>query len=458
MATSSDHFRRLPAVHRVLAQVGATSPLPRPLIVATIREALESARRSTVPSEEAEVITDVGERLARLERTRLQTVINATGVVLHTNLGRAPLGLQTRHEAFAAAATTYTNLELDLETGKRGRRGLYAERLLATLCDAEDALVVNNCAAALVLTLQAMISPERKEVLISRGELIQIGGGFRIPDILETSGAVLCEVGATNHTDLRDYQRARSERIALVLKTHWSNFTMRGFVSAPEVDALADWAHQEGLPIVEDLGSGAVVDTRDFLPDRHEPTPAERIRKGIDLVLFSGDKLLGGPQAGVIVGRKERVDQLRRHPLYRALRCDKLILGALQDCVEGYIHEVPIPPLAIERLNDSSERLAERAQQVLSDLSEWADRLEVAPLHSEPGGGTLPETQIPSAGLMIHPGETGLHRLSEALRALTPPIIARIERERIALDFRTVLSEQDAILREGLRQVLASNP
>lgn len=458
MATSSDNLRRLPAVHRVLSQVAAPCPLPRPLIVDTIRETLESARRSPHPPDEVEVINTVRDRLTRLERTRLQTVINATGVVLHTNLGRAPLGLSGRHGAFSAAAAAYTNLELDLETGKRGRRGLYAERLLATLCEAEDALVVNNCAAALVLTLQAMISPERKEVLISRGELIQIGGGFRIPDILETSGAVLREVGATNHTDLEDYRRARSERIALVLKTHWSNFTMRGFVSAPDVDVLATWAHQEGLPIVEDLGSGAVVDTKEFLSDRHEPTPAERIRNGVDLVLFSGDKLLGGPQAGVIVGRKDRVDQLRRHPLYRALRCDKLILGALQDCVEGYLHEVPIRPLAIERLNDSSEGLAERAQQVLSDLSEWSDRLEVAPLHSEPGGGTLPETKIPSAGLMIHPGKTGLHRLSEALRALAPPIIARIDRERIALDFRTVLSEQDVLLREGLRQVLASNP
>src|SRR6266513_1385225 len=338
--------RAIPAVSKVLDSLGPID-LPRPLIVDLVRQELAKIRRQRQVPEFNAIVDLVRVEIDKLRASRVQPVINGTGIVVHTNLGRSPLP-QGAGEVLRNVASAYNNIELDLEAGDRGDRGAYLERALAVLCQAEAATVVNNCAAALVLIVRHFTA-KKNEVIISRGELVQIGGGFRIGEILEVSGAKLREVGATNKTTLADYARAISQQTALILKVHRSNFFMSGFVESVSTAELSALARKKRLPFVEDLGSGAMSATEQIGLHHHEPTPAEALKDGADLVCFSGDKLFGGPQAGIIVGRKRLVAALKSEPLFRALRCDKLVLAALQTTVDLHLNQVTseIPALAL---------------------------------------------------------------------------------------------------------------
>src|SRR3954447_24512946 len=337
-------LRNLPSVDRVLRELGSLD-LPRPVVVAVVRKELAKVRAeaggASGAGADGDVMVRIRGALDDLRRAKIQPVINATGVIIHTNFGRSPLGPAVV-KTLAEIASSYNTLEYDLTGGSRGGRAGYLEHNLAVLCEAEAATVVNNCAAALVLVLRHFASrPPQTEVVISRGELVQIGGGFRVPEILEASGAALREVGTTNKTTLDDYRGAVCPQTAMVLKVHRSNFYMDGFVESPPSGQLAALAGEARVPFVEDLGSGATFPTESLAADpataEHEPTPAEVLRQGADLVCFSGDKLLGGPQAGIIAGKAAHVAALKKDPFFRALRCDKLVLAALQATVDLHL-------------------------------------------------------------------------------------------------------------------------
>src|SRR5580692_4761574 len=348
-------LRGIPSVDKLAQALGDTG-LPHPTIVATIRRELAGLRKHGTIRGFDDILSLVRSALEILRASRIQPVINGTGILVHTNFGRAPLGHAVM-ETVSRIGSQYNNLEYGLAEGGRGGRAAYLEHNLARLCGAEAATVVNNNASALVLILRHFCKdetrvtngerrstlhrdpPPKNQVVISRGELIQIGGGFRIPEILEASGARLCEVGTTNKTSLTDFTRAISGETALILKVHRSNFYMDGFVDSPSTEEIALLARKKRIPFVEDLGSGAVIHTETFSGLEHEPTPAEVLRNGVNLVCFSGDKLFGGPQAGIIVGRAKLVAALKREPLFRALRCDKLILAALEATVEIYLRD-----------------------------------------------------------------------------------------------------------------------
>lgn len=429
--------------------------LPRPALVALIRRELSALRRSrNIPdgSSIAEQVRSVAERLAG---SRIQPVINATGVVVHTNLGRSPIdaaGLRAVQEIGAR----YNNLEYDLVSGGRGVRASYVEHNLAVLCGAQSATIVNNNAAALVLVLSHFCDEERSEVVISRGELIQIGGGFRIPDILESSGAKLREIGTTNKTVLDDYARAVTRQTALILKVHRSNFFMQGFVEQPEIGALATLAKKKRVPCVEDLGSGAVVDTAREFGLEHEPTPAEQIKAGVDLVCFSGDKLLGGPQAGIIAGKKRTIDSLKKHPFFRALRCDKLILAALQETVDVYLRgrdsaaELPLHRM----LRMDLEELNRRAGAIIDQLEGLPLTPAIASAQARVGGGALPRQELESVCVDVQATGFPAAELAQRLRRATPPVVGTVVRNRVRLDLRTVFPEQDTGLVSAIRDAV----
>lgn len=462
--------RAIPATNRVLNALGSVD-LPRPLVVAEVRRELEAVRRAlarkpvsgsrtgrdhgTSPALDA-VVGRVRKRLENLRQSRLQPVINATGVIIHTNLGRAPLGPAVS-ATLEAVAQHYNNLEFDLTTGGRGDRGLYVEQCLAQLCGAEAATVVNNCAAALVLMLRHFTRGDRKEVVLSRGELVQIGGGFRIPDILETSGATLREVGTTNRTDLDDYARAISPKTALILKVHRSNFFMGGFVESPATSEIATLARRRRVPFVEDLGSGAVTRTENLGLADHEPTPAEILKQGVDLLCFSGDKLLGGPQAGVIAGRSRFVKALKRDPFFRALRCDKLILAALQTTVETCLEAAPSAtrgPLAWQLIRTPVHDLRRRAEKLRETLASLPMESRISAGTSRVGGGTLPQAEIESVTVDLKPNGIPVAEFAARLRAGVPPVIGHVAGGWLKLDLRTVLPGQDDDLAARLQSAL----
>jgi len=382
---------------------------------------------------------------------RLQPVINGTGILIHTNLGRAPLGPVVQR-TLATLAGQYSNLELDLETGGRGTRAGYLEHNLALLCGAPAATVVNNCAAALVLVLRCFAAPPRVEVLISRGELIQIGGGFRIPEILEASGARLREVGTTNKTALSDYEKAITRETGMILKVHRSNFTMNGFVGSPATEVLSALARRKRLPLVEDLGSGAVVATESIAGIAHEPTPGEALKRGVDLVCCSGDKLFGGPQAGIIAGKERLVAALKRDAFFRAVRCDKLILGALEATVDLYLRGEAMSAIpTLEMAGRSNDLLRERARQLIARLARTTLRVQIGAGQSQLGGGSLPGAEITSVTLDVrHPSATA-RELATRLRAGAPPVVGTISGGALKIDLRTVFPEQDEALGTALR-------
>ncbi len=415
-------LRDLPSIDELLRDERLAEEPHRPAVEAA-RRVLERAREEIQAGREPGSLVDAV--LAELEaqrRPRLRRVLNATGVLIHTNLGRAPLS-EAALARVVEVGSGYSNLEYDLDRGARGSRQDHLAPLLCRLTGAEAALVVNNNAAAVLLALAALA--EGREVVVSRGELIEIGDGFRIPDVLARSGARLVEVGTTNRTRAADYERALSPETALLLRVHQSNFRVVGFSERPGLAELAEVARRHELPLVDDLGSGALASVGD------EPTPAESLRAGADLVTFSGDKLLGGPQAGVVVGRGDLVERLRRHPLQRALRADKLTLAALEGTLsiafDATAAEIPV----LRMLHQPLERVRERAERLASLVGG-----EVEETVARVGGGALPLTELPSAACAVE------EELAEPLRLGEPPVICLVRDGRTLLDCRTLTDEE----------------
>jgi L-seryl-tRNA(Ser) seleniumtransferase len=451
-------LRRLPSVDQILRAVAARPELaevPRARVTETVREVLDQERRRVLggaaePLDADALAARVVDATRRAGVFSLRTVINATGVVLHTNLGRAllsPLAV----ERLVAAAGAYSNLELDLATKERGSRYSHVEPLLRRLTGAEDALVVNNNAAAVLLALETLA--KGKEVIVSRGELIEIGGEFRIPDIMRRSGARLVEVGATNRTHPRDYANAIGPETALLLKVHASNYRVVGFTAEVSSRELVDIGRERGIPVMEDLGSGSFVDLRPHgFP--YEPTVQEVVSAGVDVVTFSGDKLLGGPQAGLVVGRKALVGRLKKNPLNRALRIDKLTLAALEATL--YAYEAGDPRETIPTLRMLTEPLAEvrgRARRLLRALpAPVRTRLaaRVVEDQAQVGGGALPTVVLPTAAVAVGGPAASARAIDEALRVAEPAVIGRIADDRLLLDCRTVLASQVAPLAKAL--------
>jgi len=434
-------LRDLPSVDRLLAD-DALAAAPRSLAVEAARAALERAREALAAGvDPGDLAVAARAELERLQTPSLRQVLNATGVIVHTNLGRAPLAPSAVHR-LAELGGTYSNLELDLESGARGSRQDHAAGLLRRLTGAEAALVVNNNAAAVLLALAALA--EGREVVVSRGELVEIGDGFRIPDVLARSGARMVEVGTTNRTRPADYERAIGPETALLLRVHPSNYRVVGFTQSVETRELAQIAKRAALPLVDDLGSGALLDVGD------EPTASSSLAAGADLVCFSGDKLLGGPQAGIVVGRAELVERLRRHPLQRALRADKLTLVALEETLALYAdpdrarREIPV----LRMLDEPVEAVRERAERLAGLIGG-----EVEETVARVGGGALPLAELPSAAAAIE------ERLAAPLRLGSPPVVGIVRDGRLLLDARTLTAEEvDEVARAVLHARRASIP
>jgi L-seryl-tRNA(Ser) seleniumtransferase len=437
-------------VDKVVGMIGECD-LPRRVVVEVVRHEIGLLRAEKKIPNLSGVMSRVRAAIEVLRLAKIQPVINGTGIVIHTNFGRAPLGPAVI-ESLTSIAANYNNLEYDLSTGQRGHRAIYLERNLALLCGAEATTVVNNCAAALILILRHFTA-KKKEVVISRGELIQIGGGFRIPEILEASGAKLREVGTTNKTSLRDYARALGTNTALILKVHRSNFFMGGFVETPSPETLAKLARTKRIPFVEDLGSGAIVATEKLGDIEHEPTPNETLKSGVDLVCFSGDKLFGGPQSGIIAGKRRHIAALKREPFFRALRCDKLILTALQTAVDCYLADKgnEMPVLAMLQITTGELRV--RAEALLAQIRALPLRSSIGEGKAHVGGGSLPRAVIPSVALDLRPDKISLEEFAARLRRGSPPIVGYIAGAKFKLDLRTIFPRQDAQVVSALRSM-----
>lgn len=442
-------LRDIPSVDVILQNPLADSwinTFGRPLTLQAIRKTLEEVRRNiqqeqNIP-ELAAIYHRVQENLLSWSSMSLIPVINASGVILHTNLGRAPLS-QAAVQAVLSVALGYSNLEYDLEKGRRGSRLVHAENLLCQLTGAQAALVVNNNAAAVLLILTTLA--RRRSVVISRSQLVEIGGGFRVPDVMKQSGARLVEIGTTNRVHVSDYEQAiDEEHPALVMRAHRSNFLIIGFTSEPSLQEIAEIAHRVQIPLVDDLGSGSLLDTANY-DMAHEPTVIESLASGADLVSFSGDKLLGGPQAGIIVGRSDLIVRLKKHPLARAIRADKLCLAALSATLIHYLKDEAAREIPIWRMISTPLDILHQR------VTGWASQLgygEVIPSKSTVGGGSLPGETIPTYALALTVSSP--NRLIEKLRYSSPPVIARLEEDRLILDPRTVLPEQDSDLLAAL--------
>ncbi len=446
-------LRELPSVDRLLQGRDGAELLQhfgRPLAIQALREQLDlertHIRAGGAPPTEAEIHASARMLAESWLHPSLVPVINATGVIIHTNLGRSPLS-QAARQAVESIAGGYSTLEYDLARGARGKRDQHTESLLIRLTGAEAALVVNNNAAAILLALTALA--RRKEVLISRTQLIEIGGGFRIPDVLKQSGAKLVEVGTTNRTHLHDFETAITPKTALIMRAHHSNFKLVGFTTEPSLAELVALGNQHKLPVLDDLGSGALLDTATFGLG-HEPTVQESLQAGAPLVAFSGDKLLGGPQAGILLGERSLIDRLRSHPLARAVRPDKLCLAALSATLLHYLRDEALQEIPVWRMIAAPpETMHERAEGWRRALG----RGLVVEGRSTVGGGSLPEETLPTWLLALegeHPA-----KMASLLRAQTPSVIGRIEDDRLVLDPRTVLPEQETDLLQALQHMLA---
>ncbi len=435
-------LRDLPAVDRLVDSAGSGTNLQRWSLLAAVRAVLEQARQQILGDpgsaefEPAALVQRSRERARRLEGAYPRRVLNATGVVLHTNLGRAPLSPEAA-EVVREAATGYSDLELELSSGRRGSRQTKVSELLIELSGAEAALVVNNCAAAVFLAVDALAAG--REVVLSRGELVEIGGSFRVPEILAASRARLVEIGTTNRTHLHDYEAAVGPETGMLLKVHRSNFEIRGFTKEVGLDQLAPLARRHGLPLVEDRGSGSFVDLRPYgVPD---PPAHAGIAEGADLVMFSGDKLLGGPQAGIVLGRAELVERMRRSPLARALRVDKMTLAALcwtlQTILAGEAQQrIPV----LRMLAASPEELRQRAERLAKCLAPYGDAVAVVSAPSLVGGGSLPDLELPGFCVRFAPrgADGSADDVARRLRAGDPPLLARVQRGALWLDARTL--------------------
>jgi L-seryl-tRNA(Ser) seleniumtransferase len=473
----SELFRELPSLDELL-RTPAVSTLAGEHGVAPVTDAARTVMarlRSEISSGLLDaaglqlaldgVSVAIEKQLYEVLRPSLRAVINATGVILHTNLGRAPL-TEAAIAHMRETATRYSNLEFDIAAGERGKRDGHVERLFRRLLrEAKDTsgvatpistqistIVVNNNAAAVLLALNTLA--EDGEVIVSRGELVEIGGSFRIPDVMAKSGARLCEVGTTNRTRLVDYEKAINERTRLLLRVHRSNFEIRGFTERPSVAELGELARRSGLPLMEDLGSGALVDLKTFGVDG-EPNVLDGLRAGLDVVTYSGDKLLGGPQAGVISGRADLLGRMRSNSLFRALRVDKLTYAALEATLLEYVKRAhdAIPTLKMMRL--TQEEIGKRTEALATRVRRSRMRVEVVDGESVIGGGAAPSASLPTRLLALSCDGLSANELAARLRASDPPIIARVEEERVLLDLRTVFSEQDALIAAALNRVAA---
>jgi L-seryl-tRNA(Ser) seleniumtransferase len=439
--------RELPSVDRLLRDP-LLEHLPRELTLQAARDVLEDARRARNggwPHVLSDLPRLVAQKVEAATAPKLRFVLNASGVVIHTNLGRAPLS-PAALQAARAAAEGYSNLEYDLEAGERGSRHALVTDLLRRLTGAEDALVTNNNAASVLLILSALA--QGREAIISRGQLVEIGGGFRIPDVMRQSGVSLVEVGTTNRTYASDFEAAITERTALLLRVHASNFLQIGFTHQPSLDELVEVGKRHDLPVVDDLGSGSLLDTSRF-GLASEPMVQSSVSAGTALVAFSGDKLLGGPQAGIIVGNASWIAILRRHPLMRAIRPDKLTLAALGATLVHYVRgdaETAVPVWRM--LSASAESLAARARALATELN--ASAVET---RSAIGGGSLPGQTQTSWAVALGKARSP-DGLAAALRRSDPPVISRIEDDRVLLDLRAILPEQDAVLASSVRPAL----
>ncbi|MBI3455974.1 MAG: L-seryl-tRNA(Sec) selenium transferase [Candidatus Rokubacteria bacterium] len=461
-----ERLRALPSVDEVLRELDGRDAVPRPRVVGVIRAVLDESRRAVLAATSLEALHQVPldpptlrarieARLVAAAAWRLDRIINATGVVLHTNLGRAPLS----DEALARLALIgryYSNLELDVRTRERGSRYSHVDTLLCRLTGAEASLVVNNNAAAVLLALESLA--RGREVVVSRGELIEIGGAFRIPDIMTRSGARLVEVGTTNRTRVADYAAAIGSETALLLKVHPSNYRVVGFTESVTTRELVEVGRARGVPVMEDLGSGSFVDLRPYgFP--YEPTAPETVAAGADLVTFSGDKLLGGPQAGIVVGRRALVERLRKNPLNRALRIDKLTLAALEATLRAYeeparaLGEIP----TLRMLTEAEAAVRRRALRCLRALPapvRTALAARVVADRAQVGGGALPVVELPTAALALGSAVHRAEALDARLRAGRPPVIGRIVADRVLLDCRTVRDDEVPLLVAAVRALL----
>ena len=449
---TNDARRRLPSVTSLLESGGVRALLeqtPRAVVVDAIRRTIDAARLepASAPSTEQDWARAVSTAVAQSVTPSLRRVINATGVVLHTNLGRAPLAAAAV-DAIVRVAQGFSNLEYDLETGSRGSRYVHCSELLRELTGAEDALVVNNGAAALVLVLNTVA--DGRDAIVSRGELVEIGGSFRIPDVMRKSGARLVEVGTTNRTHADDYERAVGAETGAILKVHRSNFALSGFVAEAAVTALGALGAPRGIPIIHDLGSGLLLSLAEY-GLAGEPTAREALRAGASIVTMSGDKLLGGPQAGIILGARQALDRVRKNPLTRSYRVDKLTLAALEATLALYrdparaVREIPV----LAQLTETASALRERAERLRATIGD--ERVEVADTKASVGGGAFPIAEIPSAGIAIAGRADVIER---RLRGNDPPIIGRIADGRVVLDLRTVAPPEDSELATAVRASL----
>ena len=460
---TSQLLRNLPSVERVVSSdilAAAVATYGREWLVDLTRDALAEARRDILAGGEPRCLADIAEAVRRtvdeLVTPSPRPLINATGVVIHTNLGRAPLS-KSAIAAADAVAGGYSDLEIDLDTGRRGSRQAHLQSLLRQITGAEAALVVNNNASALLLGLSALAAG--REVIVARGEAVEIGGGFRIPDVLRQSGCTLVDVGTTNRTYVRDYADAVTDDTAAFLKAHASNFRVEGFTAAVAERDLVELGERTGIPVLHDVGSGALLPTERY-GLAHEPMPQEAIAAGVGLVFFSGDKLLGGPQAGIVVGKRDLVGRLERHPLARAVRIDKMSLASLTATLTHYLSgnaesEVPVWRM-ISTTPDEIKARAERWRDAVSGSSGY--ETAVVPAQSAIGGGSLPGETLDSWALSIAANGTGQspESLLSALREHSTPVIARIEDDTVRLDPRTVLPEQDDDITRAIMGSLTS--
>jgi L-seryl-tRNA(Ser) seleniumtransferase len=463
----TNRLRSLPSVDELLrtpeaAEIANATGQARALVLARevcelLRKAiLENAKVAERLINKETALMEAALRMTELFRSRdregVVRVINATGVIVHTNLGRSSLSENARRAAAEAAG--YCTLEYDLGTGKRGRRGAGAERMICDLTGAEGAVIVNNCAAAAFLTLTVLAGG--REVIVSRGELVEIGGDFRVPDVLAQSGATMREVGTTNRTKLRDYETALSPATAMILRVHPSNYRVVGFTETPRLADLADLAHRSGVILFEDAGSGAMTDLSGFGLSG-EPLIASSLKDGADLVSFSGDKLLGGPQAGIIAGKSELVEKIRRHPLYRALRVDKIVYAALEATLHSYLKGKQFEEIPTLRMLAASEaEIKERANALVERVAAKSDvglRLEVVSGESVIGGGSAPDFKPGTALIAIEAEGATAELIESRLRENTPPVIARIADDRVVMDLRTVDPSEEADVIEALVSV-----
>ncbi len=437
-------LRDLPSVEALLKESeDLIAVYGRPLTLDALRAVLDDLRARfkidpgiDLPSQ-ANILSRTETRLISWTRPTLIPAINATGVIIHTNLGRAPLSKDTM-AAIQEVALGYSNLEYDLARGKRGSRLIHAESILSKLTGAEAGVVVNNNASAVLLTLAALSN--RKRAVIARSQLVEIGGGFRVPDVMKQSGAKLVEVGTTNRVHLRDYEEAVSEPTGVVMRAHRSNFKIIGFTEEPDVKDIVSVAHKAGVPVVDDLGSGSFLDTAAF-GLIHEPTVQEILDAGVDVVTFSGDKLLGGPQAGLILGRKDLLAKIKKHPLARAVRADKIALAGITATLLHYLKDEALREVPIWQM------ISIKQDQARIRAEAWSNAIghgEVIPSESTVGGGSLPGESLPTYVMALDVRSPD--KFLSKLRDSTPPVIGRTENDRVLLDPRTVLPEQDEVL------------